>query len=311
MDDQQRVSTLELFFDLVFVFTITQLTSVLVLHPNLRGLAQVALMLGVIWWMYSGYAWLTNAVPPDRPERQLFLLAAMGAYFVLALSIPHAFTGSGLTFGIAYFVIVLVHAGLFARSTDAGVVQAVVGLAKYNVASAAVLLVGGALGGTAQYLLWGAAGLFEWLLPTLSGREGSFLIGAAHFVERHGLVVIVAIGESIVAIGIGTSHLPVDAPLLLVAALGLALSAGLWWLYFGGEDERAEQAYRLALDGIRRQGGWHRELAKAYRWYGKFLKRKGRSAEAIEALELAADLAPSNQDSMAPLPTAADGNLSG
>ena len=111
-----RVSTLELFFDLVFVFTITQLTTVLVREPNWRGVLQVFLMLAVIWWMYGGYAWLTNAVPPDRPERQLFLLGAMGAYLVLALSIPRAFTGSGLTFGLAYLAIVCVHAGLFARS---------------------------------------------------------------------------------------------------------------------------------------------------------------------------------------------------
>ena len=241
MDDQQRVSTLELFFDLVFVFTITQLTSVLVLHPNLRGLAQVALMLGVIWWMYAGYAWLTNAVPPDRSERQLFLLAAMGAYLVLALSIPTAFTGSGLTFGLAYFAIVLVHAGLFARSTDASVVQAVVGLAKFNITSAAVLLAGGALGGTAQYVLWTLAFLVEWITPPLTGVS-DFRIATGHFVERHGLVVLVTIGESVVAIGIGAAGLPVNAELVLVAVLGLMLSACLWWAYFAGEETRAERA---------------------------------------------------------------------
>ncbi|MFL5886229.1 MAG: low temperature requirement protein A, partial [Thermoleophilaceae bacterium] len=245
MDDQQRVSTLELFFDLVFVFTITQLTSVLVLHPNLRGLAQVALMLGVIWWMYSGYAWLTNAVPPDRPERQAFLLAAMGAYLVLALSIPHAFTGTGLTFGLAYFAIVLIHAGLFARSTEATVVQAVTGLAKFNVSSAALLVVGGALGGTAEYVLWTAAFLLEWITPPLTGIS-DFRIQAAHFVERHGLVVIVAIGESVVAIGIGAAGLPVNAELVLVAVLGLMLSACLWWSYFAGEESRAERALAAA-----------------------------------------------------------------
>jgi low temperature requirement protein LtrA len=245
MDDVQRVSTLELFFDLVFVFTITQLTSVLVLHPNLRGLFQVALMLGVIWWMYSGYAWLTNAVPPDRPERQAFLLAAMGAYLVLALSIPHAFTGSGLTFGLAYLAIVLVHTGMFARSTETAVVQAVVGLARFNVSSAALLLVGGALGGTAQYVLWTLGFLLEWVTPPLTGIS-DFTVAAGHFVERHGLVVLIAIGESVVAIGIGAAGLPVDHGLVLVALLGLMLSACLWWAYFAGEETRAERALASA-----------------------------------------------------------------
>ena len=262
MDDTQRVSTLELFFDLVFVFTITQLTSVLVLHPNLRGLAQVALMLGVIWWMYAGYAWLTNAVPPDRLERQAFLLAAMAAYLVLALSIPHAFTGTGLTFGVAYFAIVLIHAGLFARSTDASVVQAVVGLAKFNVTSAAVLLVGGALGGTAQYVLWTLAFLIEWITPPLTGVS-EFRVATAHFVERHGLVVLVTIGESVVAIGIGAAGLPVNAELVLVAVLGLMLSACLWWAYFAGEETRAERALaatprlRQPWVAVYAYGYWH------------------------------------------------------
>jgi low temperature requirement protein LtrA len=245
LDTERRVSTLELFFDLVFVFTITQLTSVLVLHPTLRGLAQVALMLGVIWWMYAGYAWLTNAVPPDRPERQAFLLGAMAAYLVLALSIPHAFSGSGLTFGLAYLAIVLVHAGLFARSTDASVVQAVTGLARFNVASAALLVVGGALGGTAQYVLWTAAFLLEWVTPPLTGVS-DFTVATSHFVERHGLVVLVAIGESVVAIGIGASGLPVHAELVVVAVLGLMLSACLWWAYFAGEEARAERALAAA-----------------------------------------------------------------
>src|SRR6266540_3304719 len=135
--DGTRVTTLELFFDLVFVFTITQLTAVLYHAPTLRALAQVVLMLGVIWWMYGGYAWMTNAVSAHTTNRRLLLLGGMGGYFVLALAVA-----------------------------------------------------------------------FEWLTPVIRGLRG-FGIAPAHFVERHGLVVIVAIGESVVAVGIGASHLPV------------------------------------------------------------------------------------------------------
>jgi low temperature requirement protein LtrA len=122
-----RVSNLELFFDLVFVFTITQLTSVLETRPTPLGLLQVTLMLGAIWWMYGGYAWLTNTVAADRLSRRLLLLGGMASYLVLALAIPHAFSGSGTAVGIAYLGVVLVHAALFTRSSSQSVVQVIVG----------------------------------------------------------------------------------------------------------------------------------------------------------------------------------------
>jgi low temperature requirement protein LtrA len=262
VDQVERVSTLELFFDLVFVFTITQLTSVLVHRPDLRGLAQVGLMLGVIWWMYDGYAWLTNAVAPASPIRRILLLGGMGAFLVLALSIPHAFSGSGLSFGLAYLAIVTVHTVLFARASSATVVQAVFQLAPLNLLSAGLILAAGIAGGTAEYVLWTLAFGFEWITPSLI-RLGDFEIAAAHFVERHGLVVIVAIGESVVAIGIGASGLPVNAELVAVALLGLVLSACLWWAYFADGDDRIESALagaprerraRLALNAF---GYWH------------------------------------------------------
>src|SRR5437764_12462 len=237
----ERVTTLELFFDLVFVFTITQLTAVLYHAPTLRSLAQVVLMLGVIWWMYGGYAWMTNAVSAHTAIRRLLLLGGMGGYFVLALSIPRAFSSSGLAFGLAYLVVVGVHSTLFARASSANVVKAILRLTPFNLASALVVVAGGAIGGRPQYVLWALAFAFEWLTPVMRKPSG-FAIGAAHFVERHGLVLLVAIGESVVAIGIGASHLPVDAALVAVAGLGLALSACLWWLYFGGDDDRAERA---------------------------------------------------------------------
>jgi low temperature requirement protein LtrA len=241
----ERVSTLELFFDLVFVFTITQLTAVLYGRPDAKGVLQVVLMLGVIWWMYGGYAWLTNAVPPDRPSRRLLLLGGMGSYLVLALAVPQAFGGAGLSFGIAYVLIVSVHVLLFSRSTSATVTQAIGGLAPYNGVSALMVLAGGIAGGTAQYVLWALAGTFEWITPRVNEPSG-FEVGPAHFVERHGLVVLIAIGESVVAVGIGAAGLPINLELVAVALLGLLLTACLWWTYFGGDDSRAEMALAAA-----------------------------------------------------------------
>jgi low temperature requirement protein LtrA len=237
----ERVTTLELFFDLVFVFTITQLTTVLADAPDGAGLLRVVLMLTVIWWMYGGYAWLTNAVRADTPARRLALLGGMGAYLALALTIPRAFSGNGLEFGLAYLVVVAVHSTLFTRAAGM-TARALLRLSSSNLTAAAIVVAGGAAGGTAQYVFWAGAGVFEWLLPTLRRAEGGFSVAPAHFVERHGLVIIVAIGESVVAVGFGASHLPVNANLFAGALAGLALSAGLWWAYFGTDADAAERA---------------------------------------------------------------------
>jgi low temperature requirement protein LtrA len=258
----ERVTTLELFFDLVFVFTITQLTAVLNADPSPRGLLRVVLMLGVIFWMYGGYAWLTNAVVPDRAGRRLVLLAGMAGFLVLALAIPQAFSGDDLAFGLAYLLVVSIHTGLYSRTSVTHTIRALVRLAPFNLASALLVLGAVLAGGTAGYLLWAAAFALEWVTPLVTGI-GGFRIAPAHFVERHGLVVIVALGESVVAIGIGAAGLPVDLGLALVAVLGLLLAACLWWAYFGGDDTRAERALaaipseRRAAVGVRAFGYWH------------------------------------------------------
>jgi low temperature requirement protein LtrA len=239
------VSTVELFFDLVFVFTITQLTAVLVHVPTVPGVLSVVFMLGVIWWMYGGYAWLTNAVRPDRADRRLLLMVGMAGFLLIALSIPRAFSGAGVTFGLGYLVVTMVHAGLFTRSGVPATVQAVFRLARFNLASALLVLAGGFLGGIGQYVLWGLAFGLQATTPFLSHIE-DFRIQPAHFVERHGLVVLIALGESVVAVGIGLTGRAITLPLSAVAVLGLALTAALFWLYFGGDDVHAQRALASA-----------------------------------------------------------------
>ena len=263
----ERVTTLELFFDLVFVFTITQLTAVVSDDPTGRGLLRVVLMLGVIFYMYGGYAWMTNAVATDRAARRLLLLGGMAGYLVLALAIPRAFTEGDLAFGVAYLVIVGVHTGLYTRTGEATTVRALLRLAPLNVVSALLVLAAVFVEGTAAYLLWAAAFALEWLTPVVAG-VGGFRIAPAHFVERHGLVIIVALGESIVAIGIGAAGLPVDLALATVAVLGLLLAACLWWAYFGGDDTRAERALAAVGDDRR---GWVAIQAFGYCHLGMLL----------------------------------------
>jgi low temperature requirement protein LtrA len=260
-DRTARVSTLELFFDLVFVFTITQLTGVLVSGGDVEAIVQVVVMLAVLWWMYDGYAWLTNAIATDHLRHRLLLIGGMGGFLVVSLAIPHAYSSNGLEFGLGYLAVVLLHASMYVRGTSAREVAAILRIVPFNLAAATLVLVGGAFGGRVQWALWGVAAALLWITPWFTSVEG-FVFAAEHFVERHGLVIIVALGESIVVLGAGTVELDLDTSLVLVALLALALSASLWWTYFSDEDaveralSEAPQARRpqLAIVGF---GFWH------------------------------------------------------
>jgi low temperature requirement protein LtrA len=233
-----EVTTVELFFDLVFVFTITQLTGLISHDTTPRGAGQALLILALVWWMYDGYVWLTNAVRPDAVAARLVLFGAMVAYLVLALTVPGAFGESGVAFAVAYLVVTVLHALLFATTGVYQVVRAILGIAPFNVASGLLVLVAGFVSGWPRWALWGAAVLV--LLSTFALRRNrGFQVQAGHFVERHGLLMLIALGESVVAIGVGASVAPVTAPLVVALVLGLAVTIGLWWCYFDRDDERA------------------------------------------------------------------------
>ncbi|NGY61125.1 low temperature requirement protein A [Lentzea sp. NEAU-D13] len=242
-ETEYRVSTLELFFDLVFVFTITQLTRKLADDTSPLGFGQVVIMLFVILWMYFGYVWLTNAVPPNTALRRVLLMAGMGGFLVIALAIPNAFEAAGPAFGIGYLIVNLVHSGLFISAGGPGSAAAMARLAPFNLGSAGLVMIGGFLPSTWRAVAWTAAVVLMIVSPYVNRRHGEFQIRSAHFVERHGLVVIVALGESIIAIGIGAAGLPLNLQLVVAALLGLALVYQMWWCYFGrDQDVRAEHS---------------------------------------------------------------------
>ena len=246
-----RVTTLELFFDLVFAFTLTQLASLLEhdFHPG--GALEVLLVFGVLWWMYGGYAWLSNLRPPVRTPERLLLLVGMAGFLVCGLAIPHGFsqgdTGDRLALGLGYLLVVVLHSALFNRVT-----RHIVRVTAFNIA-AALLVIGAAfIPVPAAYLLWAAAVALQWFSPLITHPGGRFDIRPAHYAERTGALVIVALGESVAAIGIGAAPAGVTFAVALAAVLGLAVSAALWWTYFGdGDDERAEEAMS-AVDMSRR-----------------------------------------------------------
>jgi low temperature requirement protein LtrA len=241
--DEKRVSPLELFFDLVFVFALTQVTQAMSDDPSWTGLGRAMLVLGLLWWAWAAYAWLTNYIDADADRERLLMFGVMGAFLVAALAVPSAFEDDALVFAIAYAAARWLHIFIFAEANDdvdAG--QAIRRLARTALPAPALLIVGALLGGDAQTALWLLALAIDFAGPFVFGVRG-FQVSPGHFAERFSLIVIIALGESIVAIGAGIEE-PLDAGILVAAALGIVLACALWWAYFDVVEIIAEARFR-------------------------------------------------------------------
>jgi len=247
-----RVTTLELFFDLVFAFTLTQLASLLATGFTPDALARVLLIFGLLWWMYEGYAWLTNARPPVHTAERLLLLVGMAGFLTIGLAIPDGFGGASLALGLGYLAVVLVHAWLYFR-----VNRNIIRVAPFNIASALLVIFAGLLRGPggaerpAGYLLWIVALAVQLGSPLIVHPKNLFDLRPAHMAERHSDLILVALGESVAAIGVGAGRLAGhsaadDARIIVAAVLGLALAAALWWVVFGSSDE--DEAERVLTE---------------------------------------------------------------
>jgi low temperature requirement protein LtrA len=232
MREDERVTPLELFFDLVFVLALTQCTTLIAHTPTWEGVLKGLLVLGMLWWSWVGYAWLTSVVDPEEGAVRLVIFVAMGAFLVAALCVPGAFGSEALLFACAYAVVRSAHIVLFmlASRDDGALRQSVLGLAVSTAVGAGLLLIAAFTSGTVQIALWALALLLDAGGPFLFGAEGWKLV-PGHFAERHGLIVIIALGESIVAIGVGASS-DIDAGVVTAAVLGIVVAAALWWVYF-------------------------------------------------------------------------------
>ncbi len=240
-----RVSTLELFFDLVFVFTITQVAHLVVHAHGAVDLFRAFLVLSMTWWMYGGYAWLTNNIGTSLLAHRLLMLGGMAGFLVMALSVPESFGRDGVAFGLAYLLVTLIHVVLFARAPNPASASAILTIAPFNITAALLVLAAGYLGGQWNLVPWLGAVIIV-AATSLARQARGFMLHPQHFVERHGLVMIVALGESVVSIGVGASGIPVRLPLVAAAVLGFALTAMLWWSYFDQDDARAEHAMQRA-----------------------------------------------------------------
>jgi low temperature requirement protein LtrA len=228
----ERVTPLELFFDLVFVLALTQCTALMAAEPTWTGLGKGILVMGVLWWSWVAYAWLTSVVDPEEGAVRLVMFAAMAGLLVVALCVPDAFGDEALLFAIAYGFVRGAQLALYllAARDDRALRQSILGLAGGTALGVALLVTAAFADGWVQGGLWLLALLLDMGEPYLFGAEGWKLV-PHHFAERHGLIIIIALGESIVAIGVG-SEAGVDAGVVAAAVLGIAVAAALWWLYF-------------------------------------------------------------------------------
>jgi low temperature requirement protein LtrA len=242
VEREQRVTPLELFFDLVFVFAFTQVTTVLSDDPTWSGLGHGLLILAALWWAWAAYAWLTNTVDPGVGAVWGALLVAMAAMFVAALAVPDTFGRHGVVFGVAFLIVNVMQLTLYALATrgDRDLLAAILRYAPLALAGAALIVAAGFVHGGLRPILWLAAlavGLFGPLLGSVSGWR----VQPAHFVERHGLIVIIAIGESLIAIGIGARGTGLGTGVIVAAVLGLVVVTSFWLAYFDFFPIRGQQ----------------------------------------------------------------------
>jgi low temperature requirement protein LtrA len=239
---EHPVTPLELYFDLVFVFAFTQVTTVFSNNPTWSGLGHGLLILTALWWAWAAYAWLTNTVDPGVGAVWGAVLVAMGAMFVAALAVPDAFGRHGVAFGVAFLIVNVMQLALYALGArgDRDLLTAILRVAPSALTGAALIIAAGFVDGGAKTMLWLAAIAIGFFGPLFTGLSG-WRVEPAHFVERHGLIVIIAIGESLVAIGLGERRVGLTGGVIVAAVLGFVVATSFWLAYFDFFQIRGQQ----------------------------------------------------------------------
>jgi low temperature requirement protein LtrA len=265
-EQERRTSYLELFFDLVFVFAITQVTTLIVDDPSAGGFARGTLLLWLVWWAWGGFAWMTNAISIEsRGVRIAFLCVTLGCFFV-ALGVPGAYGDDALWFAVPYFAVRVAHIGLYLWGLRLAPEHqaAVRALAPWFLLAPTMVLVGGFLDGDARVLAWLLAAAID-IAGALRVSDAGFRVSAPHFAERYGLFIIIALGESVVAVGVGAADAPRDVEFAVSVVVAFAGVAALWWAYFDFLALGAERA--LTRTPIKRRGPVARDIYSFFHFF--------------------------------------------
>ena len=255
IEREHRITPLELFFDLVFVFAFTQVTALISEDPTWAGVGHGLLILAALWWTWASYAWLTNTVDADKDGVLAAVLGAMAAMFVAALAVPEAFDRHGVVFGVAFLIVAVMHLALYALSarSEPELFVAILRISPTSLLGASLILFAGFVDGRAKAVIWIAALAVGFLGPLFVDVDG-WRLSPAHFIERHGLIVIIAIGESLIAIGLGARSTDLSTGVVVAALAGFVVATSFWLAYFDFFPLRAQRllaerhgAERIAL----------------------------------------------------------------
>ena len=248
--EQATVSPIELFFDLVFVFALTQVTAFMADDLTWNGLLRGTLIVMLLWWCWIGWAWIANVASADQAAIKFLMFAAMGAMFLMALCIPEAFDDfagglvAPLVLAICYLVFRLMHLAMFfyLAGDDKGLRRQLLRFTPSVLGATVILVVASQFSGWVQTALWVGALVVDYAGTFLAGSGGWRLPAPGHFAERHGLILIVALGESIVAIGVGVADRPISWPIIAASIFGLLVASIMWWAYFDVSALQGEHA---------------------------------------------------------------------
>ncbi len=236
-----RVTPVELFFDLVFVFGFTQVTTLMTDDPTWSGLGEGLMVLAALWSVWAAYAWLTNVVDPEEGAARGAMLVAIGAAFIAALAVPDVFGEHGVLFGVAFLIVRVMHVVLYALASrgDSDLLGAVLRITPTTVAAAGLIIAAGFSDDGLRIALWLAALVIDYVGPLLSGASG-WRVRPAHFAERHALIMIIALGEAFIAMGVSATGTEIDGGTILTVLLGLVVATSMWLAYFDFFSIRAE-----------------------------------------------------------------------
>jgi low temperature requirement protein LtrA len=244
---ERKTSYLELFFDLVFVFAFTQVTVLILEDTSAAGFARAILVLAMVWWAWSAYTWMTNAIEVENAVTRLIVFAAMTAAFFMALAVPHAFADEAAWFAVAYFVVRILNSALYSWGArdDPVLLRSLARLVPWFFVAACVALAGGFVAADMRGWVWLASLAID-VVGTLTVARVDWRVSPSHFAERFALIVIIALGESIVSIGVATSGLERDTTYAFSVIVAFAGVAALWWAYFDFTALAAERSLRRA-----------------------------------------------------------------
>ncbi|MDO6966784.1 low temperature requirement protein A [Rhizobium alvei] len=235
-----RAQTIELFFDLVFVFTITQITHLVEHAHSAIDYVHAFGVLMLVWWMYDGYIWLTNHAHTPKSLR-FVLVAAMAGFLVIALAIPESAGAGRVVFGLAYLYIVLLHFAAFAWRGGREAARSMLRIVPFNIA-AALLVIGAGFADPRWGWLLSLSPALLYLIVAFRNTGDGFALDTGHFVERHGLLLIIVLGEIIIAVGNGYAKVPISLSGIIALALAIGLIAAVWWSYFDADEARSDHS---------------------------------------------------------------------